>query len=167
MATQSELSKFTRRAAARALVGWVLLCFVVAGVSSIFSAHNIPVWYAMLAKPPLNPPNWVFAPVWTTLYALMAVAVWLVWKTRPSTCRRQSMRLFCVQLWFNLLWSWIFFSRHQLGMASIDLAVLWIAILLTIVNFRKVSASAAWLMVPYLCWVTFAGYLNFEIWRLN
>lgn len=167
MPTQSESRMAIRPGAAWALAGWLLLCFAVAGVASIFSARAIPVWYAELAKAPFNPPNWVFPVVWTALYALMGIAVWLVWKTRPSTCRRQSIRLFCVQLWFNFLWSWIFFGRHQLGMAAIDLAVLWIAILLTLLNFRKVSASAAWLMVPYLAWVTFAGYLNFEIWRLN
>jgi translocator protein len=150
-----------------ALVGWLALCLAVAGTSSIFSAHNIHTWYAGLIKPPLNPPNWVFAPVWTTLYALMGIAAWLVWKTRPSGCRRRGLQLFLVQLWFNFLWSWIFFSRHQIGMALVDILVLWAAILLTILNFRKVSALAAWLMVPYIAWVTFAAYLNLAFWRLN
>ena len=87
--------------------------------------------------------------------------------SRPSSCRRNGLRLFCVQLWFNLLWAWIFFDRHQIGIALLDLIVLWIAIALTVRSFRIVSHTAAWLMVPYLVWVAFAIYLNFGIWRLN
>jgi translocator protein len=158
---------FVRPRAVLALVGWLALCFAVAGISSIFSAHAIPSWYAALVKPPLNPPNWVFAPVWTTLYALMAIAVWLIWKTRPSACRISGMRLFLAQLLFNFLWSWIFFSQHQIATAFADIVLLWVAILLTILSFKKMSHTAAWLMAPYLAWVTFAGYLNFAIWRLN
>jgi tryptophan-rich sensory protein len=167
MPTKSESTQVPRPRGALALAGWLVLCFAVDGVASAFIVRNISTWYAGLIKPPLNPPDWVFAPVWIVLYAIMAIAAWLVWKTRPSTCRRKGLRLFCMQLWFNLLWSWIFFSRHQIGTAVIDLAVLWIAIVLTILNFRKVSTTAAWLMVPYLAWVTFAAYLNLGFWRLN
>jgi tryptophan-rich sensory protein len=149
------------------LAGWLLLCFAVAGVSSIFMARGIPGWYAGLVKPPLNPPNQVFGPVWTVLYALMAVSAWMVWKTRSSPCRRRGLRLFFVQLALNFLWTWIFFGRHQMFTAFADLVVLWIAILLTILTFRKMSHAAAWMLVPYLAWVTFAGYLNFALWRLN
>ena len=149
------------------LLGWLVLCFAVGGISSIFNAHNIPTWYAALVKPPLNPPDWVFPAVWMVLYALMALAAWLVWKTRSSGCRRRGLSLFLVQLWFNFLWSWIFFSRHQIGVALADILLLWVAIALTIYNFRKMSVTAAWLMVPYIAWVTFASYLNLGIWRLN
>lgn len=167
MPTRSEPAQRSRPAAGWVLLGWLVLCFAVAAVSSLFSRHNIPTWYAELVKPPLSPPDWVFAPVWTVLYAFMAIAAWLVWKTRPSGCRIRGLRFFSVQLWFNLLWSWIFFSRHQIGTALIDLAVLWIAIVLTILNFRKMNATATWLMGVYLAWVTFAVYLNFGLWRLN
>lgn len=167
MGKQDGSAPVPRPRASLALIGFLILCFAVAVVSSIFSAHNIPIWYAGLIKPPLNPPNWVFAPVWTTLYALMAIAAWLVWKTRPSGCRRHGLRLFYVQLAMNLLWSWIFFSRHQIGTALVDIIVLWVAIFLTILNFRKVSRAAACLLVPYLAWVTFASYLNLALWRLN
>jgi translocator protein len=167
MATQSPSTQVPRPHGLWVLIGWLALCFAVAGVSSFFSAPAIPTWYAGLAKPTLNPPNSIFAPVWTILYALMAVAAWLVWKTRSSTCRRTGLRLFGVQLWFNLLWSWIFFNRHQIGTALIDIVVLWIAIALTIQQFTRMSRTAAWLMAPYLAWVTFATYLNFAIWRLN
>lgn len=165
MGTQTEQTP--RPHAAWMLIGWLVLCFAVAGISATFNVHNIPTWYAGLIKPPLNPPNWVFPPVWATLYALMGIAAWLVWKTRGSACRRRGLRLFWVQLWFNFLWSWIFFSRHQIGTAFADILLLWAAILLTILNFRKVSTLAAWLLVPYLGWVTFASYLNLAFWRLN
>ena len=163
MPTQSE----SRPNSAIALIGWFALCFAVAVISSIVSAHNIPTWYAGLIKPPLTPPNQLYGPLWIVLYALMAIAVWIVWKTRPSTCRRRGLRLFCVQLALNLLWTWIFFSRHQIGTALASIVVLWVAILLTILTFKKMSTTAAWLLVPYLAWVTFASYLNLAIWRLN
>ena len=149
------------------LIEFLILCFAVDGISSIFAVQNIPTWYAGLIKPPLNPSNWVFPVVWTALYAFMAIAAWLVWKTRPSGCRRRGLRLFYVQLWFNFLWSWIFFSRHLIGTALVDILVLWAAIFLTILNFKKVSAMAGWLLVPYLAWITFATYLNLALWRLN
>jgi tryptophan-rich sensory protein len=167
MPDQSEHANPSRRGAAWALLGWLVLCFAVATLSSFSSVGNISGWYASLAKPRLVPVDWVFASVWTVLYVLMAVAAWLVWRTRPSNCRLRGLRLFFVQLWFNLLWSWIFFNRHQIGIALIDLAVLWVAIVLTTFNFRKVSAAAMWLMLPYLVWVTFAVYLNFALWRKN
>lgn len=167
MPTQSSPVQQPRPYAGWALIGWLALCFAVGGIAAIFNVRNIPTWYDALVKPPLNPPNAVFPVVWAILYALMAVAAWLVWKTRPSACRPRGLGIFLAQLWLNFLWSWIFFERHQLGMAMIDLVVLWIAILLTIRSFRKMSVTAAWLMVPYLAWVTFAGYLNFALWRLN
>jgi benzodiazapine receptor len=149
------------------LIGWLALCFGVAGVSSVFSAGSIPTWYAGLVKPALNPPNQVFGPVWTVLYACMSVAAWITWRTRPSPCRTRGLRLFFVQLALNFLWTWIFFGRHQMGVAFADILALWVGILLTLLTFKKMSTTAAWLMAPYLAWVTFAAYLNFALWRLN
>ena len=166
MPTQSNSTQSPRPRAALALLGWLTLCFAVTAASLTIDAHGI-TWYAGLIKPPLNPPEWLTAPASIALTALMAISVWLVWRTRPSPCRRKGLRLFGVMLWFNLLWSWIFFSRHQIGTALVDLVVLLVAILLTIVNFRKVSTTAGWMMVPYLVWVTFAIYLNLAFWRLN
>ena len=163
MPTELQTRPYTRSA----LLGWLALCFGVGIGSSIFTARSISTWYAALAKPPLNPPDQVFGPVWTVLYALMAVSAWIVWKTRPSTCRRRGLRLFVIQLALNFLWTWIFFSAHQPLTAFFDLVALWAAILLTIVTFRRMSHTAAWLLVPYLAWVTFAGYLNFAVWKLN
>jgi translocator protein len=147
MATASEPRPHTTLA----LIGWLALCFAAGIVGSLFAARAIPTWYAGLVKPPFNPPNHVFGPLWTVLYTLMAVSAWIVWKTRPSACRRRGLRLFLVQLGLNCLWPWVFFG----------------AILLTLLAFKKMSITAAWLMVPYLAWVTFAGYLNIAIWHLN
>jgi tryptophan-rich sensory protein len=163
MSLPPELTPRYRRGAPLALLGWLILCFGIAEVSSIFSAHGT-AWYSGLVKPRLNPPDGLFALIWSALLCgLMAIAAWLVWRTRPSRCRTRGLRLFLVQLWFNLLWSWIFFSRHQIATAFFDLVVLWAAILLTILNFRKVSTTAACLLVPYLAWVTFAAYLNLAL----
>ena len=150
-----------------ALAGWLLLCFAVAALGTLATLSQLPGWYAHLVKPAFTPPNAIFAPVWTILYACMAVSVWLCWKTRPSSCRYRGLRLFLCQLLLNLGWTWIFFSTHQLGSALIDLVLLWIAIALTIESFRKMSHLSAWLLAPYLAWVTYAGYLNFALWRLN
>ena len=163
MAVQEE----SRPGSGLVLAGWLLLCFAIGALGSIFAAPSIPSWYAGLIKPPLTPSNHAFGPVWAILYTLMAVSAWIVWKTRPSPCRRRGLRLFLVQLGLNLLWTWIFFSRHQMLTALADVVVLWVAILLTILTFKKMSATAAWLLLPYLAWVTFAGYLNLAIWRLN
>lgn len=163
---QSGSMQAPRPRAALALLGWLTLCFAVTAAALTIDAHGV-AWYAGLIKPPLNPPGWLSGPASIALTALMAISVWLVWRTRPSTCRRKGLRLFGVTLWFNLLWSWIFFSRHQIGTALVDLVVLVVAILLTVVNFRKVSTTAAWLLVPYLVWVGFAIYLNLAFWRLN
>jgi translocator protein len=166
MPTQSGSTQVPRPRAALALLGWLTLCFAVTAASFTIAAHSAG-WYAGLIKPPLNPPGWMTAPASIVLTALMAISAWLVWRTRPSVCRVKGLRLFAVMLWFNLLWSWIFFSRHQIGTALVDLVVLLVAVLLTIVNFMKVSRTAAWLLVPYLAWVAFAIYLNLAFWRLN
>ncbi|WP_446745184.1 TspO/MBR family protein [Silvibacterium acidisoli] len=149
------------------LIGFLAVSLGVGFLGSLFSAPEISGWYASLAKPPLNPPNWIFAPVWTAIYILTAVATWIVWKTRLSDCRKTGLRIFWVQLGLNLLWSWTFFSRHQIFTAFVDLVVLWVAVLLMARSFRKMSIPAASLLVPYLLWVAFAGYLNFAIWRMN
>ena len=130
-------------------------------------------WYAGIVKPTLNPPAWVFGPVWMILYALMGVSAWLVWKQwdngSPSTKLRVKIALaiFIGQLVLNTLWSIIFFGLHSPGGALIEIVFLWLAILATIVAFYKASPPAAWLLVPYILWVSFASYLNYSIWMLN
>jgi tryptophan-rich sensory protein len=150
-----------------ALAGWLVLCYGVGALGSGFTAAAIPTWYAGLVKPPLNPPNWVFAPVWALLYGAMGVAAWLGWRTRNSTCRTRATRLFLVQLLLNEMWTWLFFDLHRPGLALVEIALLWTAIALTMKTFFVISRRAGWLMAPYLAWVTFAAYLNWGLWRLN
>ncbi len=137
-------------------------------VGSVFTAPAIGTWYATLAKPAINPPAWVFGPVWTTLFALMGIAAFLVWQ---KGWRRRDVRIalgiFAVQLVLNTLWSIIFFGLHNPGAALIEIGVLWLAIVATIVAFARISRPAAWLLAPYIAWVSFAGYLNFLLWTLN
>ncbi len=149
------------------LIGFLAACFLVAGVSSTFTIAAIPGWYAALNKPSFNPPNGIFGPVWTLLYALMAVAAWLVWKQPASPLRSSALRIFWLQLFLNFAWSWIFFHEHRPGASLLEIFVLWLAILAATVLFMRVARLAAWLMLPYIAWVAFAAFLNFEIWRLN
>ncbi len=150
-----------------ALVFWFALCFAVAGMGARWTAGEITGWYRTLARPAIAPPNWVFGPVWTLLYGLMALAAWRIWLAPPSPARGWALGLFLVQLALNLAWTWIFFRRHALGAALIEVAILWAAIGATTVAFSLVEASAGWLMAPYLAWVAFASVLNGAFWRLN
>lgn len=135
-------------------------------LGSIFTFSSIPTWYAGLAKPSFSPPNFVFGPVWTTLYALMGISLYLVWGSKAKS-KQHAMRLFFIQLGLNVLWSVIFFGLKSPGLAFIEIIALWIAIILTIKAFRKISKNATYLLYPYLFWVSFATVLNFSIWILN
>ena len=145
----------------------MLLDRSVSGVGGAFTASSVGSWYQTLQKPPFNPPDWVFAPVWTTLYIFMAIAAWLVWKPAGFKAAETPLSLFFVQLMLNVAWSWIFFGTHQPGWAFAEILVLWLAIVATTVAFFRCSKIAGWLLVPYLAWVIFAGALNFTIWRMN
>jgi translocator protein len=149
------------------LVLWIVGCLAVGGFGGRWTAPQIPGWYQTLTKPSFNPPGWIFGPVWTTLYILMAVAAWRVTESPESRLRTLGITLFVFQLALNLAWSWIFFHKHAIGMAAVEVALLWCAIGATTLVFSRVSASAAWLMAPYWAWVTFASILNAAIWRLN
>lgn len=147
---------------------WILLAEMAGIIGSIFTAKNIPTWYASLIKPVFNPPAWLFGPVWTTLFLLMGIAAFLVWQkgwNRKDV--KIALTVFCFQLVLNTFWSIIFFSIHSLGWAFIELVVLWLAILANIIVFAKISKPAAWLLLPYILWVSFAGLLNFSLWQLN
>jgi tryptophan-rich sensory protein len=149
------------------LLSWVALCFAVAGVGSRWTADAIPGWYQTLIRPSIAPPNWIFAPVWTLLYALMAIAAWQVWQASPSPLRSWGLVLFLLQLGLNFAWPLLFFRQHSIGGALIEIVLLWAAIGVTTWLFRGIAPSAAWLMAPYLAWVTFATVLNAAFWRLN
>lgn len=146
----------------------LLIPFLVGAISGYFTTSGVNGWYALANKPWFNPPNWIFAPVWTTLYALMGIALFLVWRSGADKAIRQTaITLFAVQLTLNFFWSIIFFKLQQPGWAFAEITLMWIMILVTILWFGKISSTAAWLLVPYICWVSFASVLNYSIWQLN
>lgn len=152
----------------RLLIACIGLCQLCGLLGAFFTMPAIPGWYASLQKPFLNPPNAVFGPVWTVLYALMGASLYLVIRTEgPEALKRTAVFLFGVQLALNTLWSWLFFGLKNPGLALADIVLLWAAILAAMVCFRRLSRPAFWMFLPYLCWVGFAVFLNFEIWRLN
>jgi tryptophan-rich sensory protein len=149
------------------LLTWLGLCFAVAGVSGRWTASEVAGWYRALVKPSISPPNWVFGPVWTLLYTLMAVAAWQVWLLPASPLRTWGLALFLAQLALNFAWTFLFFRQHEIGGALAELLVLWAAIGATTIVFGWLSPSAAWLLAPYWAWVSFAAVLNTAYWRLN
>ena len=148
-------------------------------IGSVFTAPSIPTWYAGIVKPTFNPPAWVFGPVWTTLFAFMGIAVSLVYikdekkalseveGRRLKRGKRVALTLFGIQLALNIFWSIIFFGLHSPGAALFEIVFLWLAIVATIIAFSKISKPAAWLLLPYILWVSFAMYLNYSIYALN
>ena len=149
---------------ALALAGWLALAFGAAAVGGLFMPGE---WYARLQKPAWNPPNWIFGPVWTTLYTTMAFAAWLVWRRGGFSAQRGALSLFLIQLLFNALWSPLFFGLKQPALALADIVLLWLALLGTVVAFGKARPLAGVLLVPYLTLVAFVGALNFALWQLN
>jgi benzodiazapine receptor len=145
----------------------VVVCFAVAGVGSLFTRPAIEGWYAALRKPFWTPPNWIFGPVWSALYLGMAIAAWLVWRRAGFAGARLPLTLFALQLVLNLAWAGVFFGLRIPGAAFAEIVLLWLFILVTTAAFWPLSRAAAWLMVPYLLWVTYAAALNYAIWRLN
>lgn len=154
----------------RPTIGLILFLgavFLAAWLGARWTAPAIPTWYASLNKPPFNPPNWVFGPVWTLLYIGIAVSAWWVWGRGAGSKRNAAMGWFSAQLVLNSLWSGVFFTLRQPGWALLNIVLLWIAIAGMILSYRKISAVAAYSQIPYLAWVSFAAFLNFSIWRLN
>jgi tryptophan-rich sensory protein len=150
------------------LAGFVAACLGTGLLGGLATASSVSDWYPGLAKPLWNPPAWVFGPVWTALYLMMAVAGWLVWrKDIRFSAVRLALILFAVQLVLNLLWTIVFFGLRAPGLAVLEIAVFWAALVMTVLAFFGQSRLAGFLMVPYLAWVTFAGVLNVAIWRLN
>ncbi|MCC4611754.1 TspO/MBR family protein [Xanthomonas cannabis] len=148
------------------LLGWLALCYAVAGLGALASIQAAS-FYAELQRPAWAPPGWLFGPVWTALYGMMAVAVWLVWRRGGWAGARLALSMFVLQLALNGLWSWLFFAWHMGAWAFADIVVLWLALAATIGLFAKRDPVAAWLLVPYLAWVSFAAALNYSVWQLN
>ena len=146
----------------------ILLPMIIGGISGSFTSASINTWYVTLNKPWFNPPNWIFAPVWTLLYLMMGIAFYIIWKSEAVNAVKQTaVILFSAQLLVNFLWSLIFFYLKHPGWAMLDIILMWILIVATIFSFGKISSTAAWLMLPYICWVSFAMILNFYLWKLN
>ncbi len=143
----------------------IVICLAAGAIGSFFTTPAINSWYVFLIKPSFSPPNWLFAPVWTTLYILMGIALFLVWQKAKEN--KKAIIFFSAQLILNSLWSILFFGLKSPGLALGEIVVLWLLILLTILQFKKISKSAAWLLLPYLLWVSFATFLNLAIFRLN
>lgn len=150
------------------LVLFLVICFLAAALGSTVTTPKIDGWYAALAKPPFNPPDWIFAPVWSLLFAMMAVAAWRVWLTDRAIVRnRRALLLFALQLLFNMAWSIVFFGAESPFGGIFVIAILEALIVATILAFRRHDSLAAWLLVPYAAWVAFAMVLNVAIYRLN
>jgi tryptophan-rich sensory protein len=146
----------------------IVICQLAGLIGSFFTSPAIQSWYAALRKPAFTPPNWLFAPVWTTLFLLMGVSLFLVWRKPVSMPKvRTALVIFAVQLALNVLWSILFFGLRSPLAGFIEILILWAVILLTIVNFYRLSSTAGMLLIPYILWVSFAAFLNFSLWRLN
>ena len=149
------------------LAAWLAVCVGGGALVGLATAGGDSAWYESLAKPSWTPPDVVFAPVWTALYAAMAVAAWRVWRRGGWLAHRGALALFLSQLVLNFTWSFIFFGAQQIGWALADILTLWILIAMTMRRFAAIDRQASWLMAPYLAWVTFAAALNAEIYRLQ
>lgn len=144
----------------------IIFCLTLGIASGLNTANAIGNWYQYIQKPSWNPPNWLFGPVWTLLYILMGIAAARVWH-KSNTLKNKDLALFLFQFALNLAWSTIFFSWHNIGGAFLEIIGMWLAIVATILQFKKTDSLAGYLLIPYLIWVTFAAFLNYTIWTLN
>ncbi|MDD4179572.1 MAG: tryptophan-rich sensory protein [Candidatus Margulisbacteria bacterium] len=150
------------------LIVSILICFAAAAIGSFATTPSIPTWYAALNKPSFNPPNWIFGPVWTLLYLMMAVAAFLIWQKGWNDPKvRIALMIFLFQLALNSCWSIVFFGWHSLWGAFAVIIFLWLAILATIIKFWPLNPLAGWLLIPYILWVSFASFLNLTVALLN
>jgi len=151
-----------------ALVAFVVFCELAGVIGSIFTISAIPTWYAVLRKPWFTPPNWLFGPIWLTLYFLMGISLYLVFESKRNKAKEKpALWAFGIQLFLNVLWSVLFFGMHYLLYGFIEIVLLWISIAVTIILFFKVSKVAAYLLLPYILWVTIAALLNYYVFILN
>ncbi|MBN2477813.1 tryptophan-rich sensory protein [Candidatus Micrarchaeota archaeon] len=145
----------------------IFVCHLAGIFGSIFTVSSIPTWYSTLARPEFSPPNWVFAPVWLSLYTLMGVSLYLVLEAKKSKFRKTALSFFGIQLLLNAVWSYLFFGLQNPFYALVEIVFLWAFILFTAYYFYKISKKSAYLLIPYLLWVSFAAILNYFIFILN
>lgn len=147
---------------------WILLCELIGVIGAVFTVASIPTWYASLIKPVFSPPNWLFGPVWTLLYALLGIAGYVVWIRRAKKKgAHDAMRWFFINLFFNALWSPVFFGMRNIVAGYVLLSIIWITCIFMIDRFTKIDKISAYLVLPYFVWVSFATVLSFNIWLLN
>ena len=149
------------------LGAFIGLCLTIAAIGARFTMPSIGTWYRALQKPFFNPPDWIFGPLWTVLYLMIAFAGWLAWRSRHVAGARARMAVYGVQLALNLAWSLIISGGRMIGLALAEIVLLLAAIVVNAVLFWRADGLAGWLLVPYAAWVAFAGVLNFALWRLN
>lgn len=149
------------------LIVSLLIPLSVGAVAGMFTSQAVPNWYASLNRPSFSPPNWVFGPVWTSLYILLGFSFFLVWKENPSQKRNLAIKIFAIQMLLNFAWSFIFFYFNMIGLALLEIILLWISIVAMIYLFYKIKPISAYLNIPYLLWVSFATVLNAGYYFLN
>jgi benzodiazapine receptor len=149
------------------LIVSIILPLALGAIAGMFTSQSVPEWYATLNSPSFNPPNWIFGPVWTTLYILMGISLFLIWKQDMSKARNLAILVFMFQLLLNFGWSFIFFYFNKIGFALIEIILLWISIVVMLVLFYKIKPIASYINIPYLLWVTFATVLNGSYYFLN
>ena len=145
----------------------ILLPLSLGAIAGMFTSQSVPEWYSTLNRPSFNPPNWIFGPVWTTLYILMGISFFLIWKQEVSKERNRAVLIFLLQLLLNFAWSFIFFYFNMIGLALVEIILLWISIVLMLVVFFKIKPLTSYINIPYLLWVTFATVLNASYYILN
>lgn len=149
------------------LIFWLVLCLAVLAVGGAVTATSVGTWYQDLQKPAFNPPNWVFGPVWTALFLLMAIAAWRVWLRAGASNVNTALAVFCVQLALNLGWSFLFFGLQRIGLALVEVVLLLLVVAANTVIFWRIDRPAGVLFVPYVLWVAYATLLTAAVWRLN
>jgi translocator protein len=148
------------------LVISILIPLALGGIAGYATSQNILTWYVTLNKPFFTPPNYLFGPVWTSLFIMMGIACYLIWQSTHES-KNKALTIYAIQLALNFSWSFVFFQFHQLGLAFIIIVCMWLSIFTTIVFFRKINNIAAWLLIPYILWVSYASALNFAVWQMN
>lgn len=149
------------------LVVFLVVCLAVSGIGGAITATSVGTWYQALQKPPFNPPDWIFAPVWTVLFILMGIAAWRVWRRAGFAAGRNALTVFAVQLGLNLAWSFLFFGLQRVGLALFEIIILLLAIVVNTILFWQIDRFAGALFVPYVLWSTYAMILNISLWLLN
>ena len=149
------------------LFAFIIICLIISGIGGAITASSVETWYQALEKPIFNPPDWVFAPVWTLLYIIMGIAAWRVWRLRSFEATGKALGVFALQLGFNLAWSFLFFGLQRIDLALVEIVILLVAIIVNAIMFWRIDRLAGLMLMPYIAWVTYATVLNATLWLLN